>query len=111
MKLLFLLVFLCAATGSAMAQTARPAQAAQEGWIADSKTGCKVWDPMPQQNETVSWSGSCKNGLAQGRGVLQWYADGKPTGDTYQACRGCHLPLAQKDFVQRYDEYFEKRAR
>ena len=37
-------------------------------------------------------------------------ADGKPTGDTYQACRGCHLPLAQKDFVQRYDEYFEKRA-
>jgi hemoglobin len=37
-------------------------------------------------------------------------ADGKPTSDDYQKCRGCHLPLASKDFVQRYDEYFKTRA-
>ena len=38
-------------------------------------------------------------------------ADGKtPSGDEIAPCRACHLPLATKDFVHRYDEYFEKRA-
>lgn len=37
-------------------------------------------------------------------------ADGKtPSGDDIAACRGCHLPLANRDFVHRYDEYFEQR--
>lgn len=37
-------------------------------------------------------------------------ADGKaPSGDDIATCRSCHLPLANKDFVHRYDEYFEKR--
>ena len=47
-------------------------------WIADPKTGCVVWDPNPQPNETVSWSGPCVDGKAQGKGVLQWYVNGKP---------------------------------
>lgn len=38
-------------------------------------------------------------------------ADAKtPSGDEIGPCRTCHLPLANKDFVHRYDEYFEKRA-
>lgn len=38
-------------------------------------------------------------------------ADAKtPSGDDIATCRTCHLPLANKDFVHRYDEYFEKRA-
>lgn len=38
-------------------------------------------------------------------------ADGKTgSGDDIATCRSCHLPLANKDFVHRYDEYFEKRA-
>jgi hemoglobin len=38
-------------------------------------------------------------------------ADAKtPSGDEIAPCRACHLPLASKDFVHRYDEYFEKRA-
>jgi hypothetical protein len=51
-------------------------------WIADSKTGCKVWNPAPQARETIQWSGSCDAGYAQGRGTLQWYENGKP-GDRY----------------------------
>lgn len=37
--------------------------------------------------------------------------DGKKTEDSLIACRACHLAITdRKDFVQRYDEYFQKRA-
>jgi hemoglobin len=38
-------------------------------------------------------------------------AASKPLMEDFTKCRACHAPLAQKDFVHRYDEYFEKRAR
>jgi hypothetical protein len=47
-------------------------------FVADATSGCKVWNPHPQPNETVSWSGSCVNGLAQGPGSLQWLNGNKP---------------------------------
>jgi MORN repeat len=52
------------------------------GWIADSKTGCKVWNPSPQAHETIRWSGGCQNGYAQGKGTLEWFENGK-SGDRY----------------------------
>lgn len=54
---------------------ASPAQTAKLEWIADSKTGCKVWNSSPKPNETISWSGDCKIGLVQGWGVYT-YTDG-----------------------------------
>lgn len=55
------------------------AQAMAAGdFVADAKTGCKVWNPHPQSNEAVNWSGACVNGLAQGPGVLQWLNNNKP---------------------------------
>ena len=36
--------------------------------------------------------------------------DGQPLKVKFADCRACNVPLAQKDFVHRYDEYFEKRA-
>jgi len=56
------------------------AQAPQEGWIAGARTGCRVWNPRPLPNETITWTGLCVGGLAQGRGVVQWFKDGKPGG-------------------------------
>jgi hypothetical protein len=58
---------------------ASPAFAADEdvNWIADKK-GCKIANPFPQPGESVTWSGGCKNGLADGRGSMQWFIDGKP---------------------------------
>ncbi len=53
-------------------------QTRQSGWIADARTGCRVWDADPQPDEAVSWSGVCRNGLAQGRGVLRWFQNDKP---------------------------------
>lgn len=50
------------------------------GWSTDAKTGCRVWNSNPEPGETMSWSGACQGGLAQGRGVLQWFKDGRPNG-------------------------------
>jgi len=44
--------------------------------IAD-KNGCKVYNPMPQEQETISWSGSCRNGFADGTGTLDWFIGGQ----------------------------------
>ena len=39
--------------------------------------GCYLWNPAPQDNETVTWSGGCSNGLAQGNGRVNWYENGE----------------------------------
>src|SRR5437879_6102232 len=52
---------------------------APPGWIADSRTGCRVWNPKPQPNETITWSGACVDGLASGHGVIEWFVDGVST--------------------------------
>lgn len=44
--------------------------------IAD-KNGCKVYNPMPQKDESISWSGKCLNGFAHGKGTLKWEISGK----------------------------------
>jgi hypothetical protein len=43
-----------------------------QGVITD-QNGCKIHNPMPHQDERVSWSGGCRNGFADGEGVLEWY--------------------------------------
>jgi hypothetical protein len=45
-------------------------------WIADSR-GCKVANTFPRPGETITWNGRCKDGYADGEGVLQWFLDGK----------------------------------
>jgi hypothetical protein len=55
-----------------------PAGAIAGDWIADAKTGCKVWNPKPAPGETVSWAGHCERGFADGKGVLDWLRGGKP---------------------------------
>jgi hypothetical protein len=50
---------------------------ADEDWIKD-QNGCKIANPSPQPVETVTWSGACKEGFAEGQGLMQWYEDGKP---------------------------------
>jgi MORN repeat protein len=51
------------------------AQTADPGWAADPKTGCRVWDPHPQPRQSISWSGRCIDGFAEGRGIVQWFKD------------------------------------
>ena len=34
--------------------------------------GCHVWNPRPQEEETVTWSGSCMDGRPSGMGQITW---------------------------------------
>jgi hypothetical protein len=72
---------LCGITAMALSAcivvTAAPAQAGT--WIIDTKSGCEVWNPNPQLDESVSWLGSCVNGRAEGRGIAQWSRNGNPS--------------------------------
>jgi hypothetical protein len=54
------------------------ASAQAGGWIADAAAGCQVWNPHPQPNETIRWTGACANGFAQGRGAAQWFRSNLP---------------------------------
>jgi hypothetical protein len=45
-------------------------------WIADSR-GCKVANTFPRPGESITWNGRCKDGFADGEGMLQWFLDGK----------------------------------
>lgn len=60
----------------ATAQTPKPKL--NPGWIADP-AGCKVWNPNMEPKESITWSGDCAEGYAQGQGVVQWFMNGKAT--------------------------------
>jgi hypothetical protein len=53
-----------------------PTSPPEPGWIADKITGCKIWNPDPRPNESVTWSGPCVAGEIFGQGVEQWYENG-----------------------------------
>ena len=55
---------------------AQPANAADDHWITDAK-GCKVLNSDPQPKESITWSGACIAGYAEGPGQLSWMQYGK----------------------------------
>ena len=44
--------------------------------------GCYVWNPNLQVGETVTWTGECSGGLAQGTGSLTWVWDENESAST-----------------------------
>ncbi len=58
------------------------------------------------------WGKNAPKGLKNGDWIFTAFtAEGKTIKVDYTKCRGCHLPLGEsKDFVHRYDEYFDKRG-
>lgn len=59
---------------------AMPALAQADGhWPVDPRTGCKLWTSSTEA-ETVTWSGGCTNGLAEGPGKASFTlaTGGKP---------------------------------
>jgi hemoglobin len=57
------------------------------------------------------WGESAPAGMKNGDWIYSaYFADGNPAPDPIVACRACHFPLGEvKDFVHRYDEYFQAR--
>jgi hypothetical protein len=70
------------AISSLLLLSAAVAWSDEEGYISDSN-GCKIANPSPKPNETVTWSGECKDGFAEGTGVMQWFEDKQP-GPRYE---------------------------
>ncbi len=57
------------------------AQSVPERYIVKTSNGCALVNPTtPQGNESISWTGGCKDGLLDGYGKLQWYQNGKKNG-------------------------------
>lgn len=53
---------------------------AAERLFADTRQGCQVWDLYPDARKTVAWEGPCKDGYADGVGVLSWYSGARLEG-------------------------------
>lgn len=60
-----------------------PAAASVGQWLADTNNSCQVWAPAPKPEVTVTWSGPCRAGKANGIGILQWYTSGS-AGTRYE---------------------------
>lgn len=64
-----------------------PGPAWAERPVADPATGCQIRDQYPNPDRAIRWTGACKDGFADGFGVLHWTQDGRPEGHvegTYQ---------------------------
>ncbi len=59
---------LLATTGASEAQGSK--------WIADTHSGCQMWDPTPLADETIIWTGRCAGGYGEGHGTLSWFSRG-----------------------------------
>lgn len=56
------------------------------------------------------WGQDVPEALRNGNWVYsQWMPSGQKAPDDLNTCRACHLPVANKDFVHRYDEHFASR--
>ena len=57
--------------------------------------------------KNAGWGVDVLEPLRNGNWVYAaWLPSGQKAPDDTNTCRACHLPLASKDFVPRYDEHF-----
>ncbi len=83
------------------------------GWLADPQTKCSIWNAHRSAGETVRWSGQCRGGRAHGKGVAEWFLNGKSTerfeghmGEGYFV-KGVHVSAAG----ERYEGTWRKNLR
>lgn len=69
MKFLFCMILLVL--------TATSVRADEQSQSLIGEVNCRVVNPDPRENERITWSGTCKDGYADGVGVLQWYINDK----------------------------------
>jgi hypothetical protein len=53
------------------------AEAGEPGWVAVSKSGCRVWGSGYEANDIILWDGNCTSGMANGSGTLEILRNGK----------------------------------
>ncbi|WP_119420685.1 hypothetical protein [Desertibaculum subflavum] len=47
--------------------------------VSDPDSKCATSNPYPQGQESIRWTGGCRDGLLDGAGTLTWYRDGRWT--------------------------------
>lgn len=58
----------------------------------------------------AGWGQAVPPALRNGNWIYASYLPGgEKAPDDLNACRGCHVPAASKDYVQRYDEHFAQK--
>lgn len=67
---------LLAEAGMSDSQPPTPSTETKGEWITDLTNRCRVWNPAPQPQESIKYSGNCPNGTANGHGELQWIVNG-----------------------------------
>ncbi len=85
-----------------------------DGRLATGPDGKLVKGPLLRvfvMGKNAGWGQDVPEAQRNGNWVYAaWLADGRTRGPEDPAtCRACHLPLAAKDFVHRYDEHFASR--
>ena len=70
-KVLGVLVVVLVAWGCATQTNVQYAEEARWQQL-DNNPNCAVWNTHPEPNETVTWSGACVDGKAQGIGIEEW---------------------------------------
>ena len=85
-----------------------------DGKLATGPDGKLVKGPLLRvfvMGKNPGWGQDVPEAQRNGNWVYAgWMADGRTRSPEATAtCRACHLPLAAKDFVHRYDEYFASR--
>jgi hypothetical protein len=63
--------------GENAAYSASASTSPRNDFIRDTK-GCAVLNPNSHPKGTITWSGVCKNGFAEGRGTIQWVENNVP---------------------------------
>jgi hypothetical protein len=76
----------------AMSATADELPAA---WWDTDKPNCQVWNAHPYPNEIVTWSGSCRNGKADGRGKVV-FSHVDESGETQAQAFDANLDLGKE---------------
>ena len=77
------------ASGSRPERTCAGQPAGAGCWMEISqKPGCYVWNGSLTPGATVTWTGECVGGLAQGIGTLTWVWDGNRQAGTGQVTHG-----------------------
>ncbi len=100
--------------GTTMVMEIYKAKKDQDGNVAKGPDGLLVKDGLAKvyvMQKGKDWGHHAPKGLENGDWIFSAFsAEGKPVKADYAKCRGCHLPLGEaKDFIHRYDEYFDKR--
>ena len=80
-------------------------------WFRDQESGCQVWSEHEQPIVSISWSGDCVDGKADGQGIMQVYIDNIPFSHyegSYKAGKADGYGVLVSPDQSRYEGHFKE---